>query len=157
MPRFVPTSILARRDFFFPRAKSGIFSFAGLMGMLFDVFWVAAFVWKGIYKRSSRLDQTAPFTIFFSFLFIFSPPPFFFFSSSGQQVRAVFRLVEHLCPRLGASGLSVIYEHLRQLPRQYEEMHVHLIRHFAEAASGVGSRGGSGTGGAEKNAVSAGE
>ena len=68
----------------------------------------------------------------------------------------MFRLVEHLCPRLGASGVSVIYGHLRQLPRQYEEMHVRLIRHFAEAASGSGSRGGGG-GGAEKNAAPTGE
>lgn len=60
----------------------------------------------------------------------------------------MFRLVEHLCPRLGASGLSVIYDQLRQLPRQYEEMHVRLIRHFAEAAS---------DGGAEKKAVPTGE
>ena len=48
MPRFVPRSIFARRDFFSPRAKSGIFLFAGLMGMLLGVFWVATFVWKGI-------------------------------------------------------------------------------------------------------------
>lgn len=67
----------------------------------------------------------------------------------------MFRLVEHLCPRLGASGLSVIYNHLRQLPLQYEEMHVRLIRHFAEAASGSGSRGGGG--GTEKNAAPTGE
>lgn len=69
----------------------------------------------------------------------------------------MFRLVENLCPRLGASGVSVIYDHLRQLPRQYEEMHVRLIRHFAEAASGKGVRGGGGGGGAEKNAVPTGE
>lgn len=60
------------------------------------------------------------------------------------QVRAVFRLFEHLCPRLGRTGLSVLYGHLRDLPPQYEEMHVQLIQRFAEAASGWGAQGGSG-------------
>lgn len=50
------------------------------------------------------------------------------------------RLVEHLCPRLGPAGLSVLYEHLRALPLQYEELHVQLIRHFAEAASSWAAR-----------------
>lgn len=64
--------------------------------------------------------------------------------------------MEHLCPRLGPSGLNVLYSHLRDLPPQYEEMHVELIRQFAEAASSWGVRGsgaggsvGSGAGGRE--------
>ncbi|CAM9482017.1 unnamed protein product [Scytosiphon promiscuus] len=59
------------------------------------------------------------------------------------QVRAVFRLLEHLFPRLDRDGLDVLYGHLRNMPPQYEEMHVHLIRRFAEAASGWGAQGGS--------------
>lgn len=75
-----------------------------------------------------------------------------------RQVRAVFRLVEHLCPRLGDGGLRVLYDHLRELPPHYEEMHVELIRQFAEAASGWGARGsGGGGGGAEKRATPDGE
>lgn len=57
-----------------------------------------------------------------------------------QQVRAVFRLLEHLCPRLGRASLDVLYSHLRNLPPQYEEMHVQLIQRFAEAASGWGNQ-----------------
>ena len=51
----------------------------------------------------------------------------------------MFRLVEHLCPRLDQDGLSVLYGHLRRLPPQYEEMHVELIRQFAEAANDWGT------------------
>lgn len=77
-----------------------------------------------------------------------------------DQVRAVTRLVEHLCPRLGPAGLSVLYEHLRALPPQYEELHVQLIRHFAEAASNSAARansaavrGGSGGSGAAVESI----
>eukprot|EP00752_Nemacystus_decipiens_P004045 g3704.t1 len=59
------------------------------------------------------------------------------------QARAVFGLLEHLCPRLGRAGLDVLYGHLRNLPPQYEKMHVQLIQRFAEAASGWGGQGGS--------------
>lgn len=65
----------------------------------------------------------------------------------------MFRLFEHLCPRLGRAGLNVLYGHLRDLPPQYEEMHVQLIQRFAEAASGWGAQGGSG----ERAAISHGE
>lgn len=54
----------------------------------------------------------------------------------------MFRLVEHLCPRLSQDRLNILYGHLRQLPPQYEEMHVELIRQFAEAANGWGCRSG---------------
>lgn len=67
--------------------------------------------------------------------------------SVSSQVRAVIRLVEHLCPRLGPAGLSVLYEHLRELPLQYEEMHVELIRNFAEAAGTWATRASSTAGG----------
>lgn len=59
----------------------------------------------------------------------------------------MIRLVEHLCPRLGPAGLSVLYEHLRELPLQYEEMHVELIRTFAEAAGTWATRASSAGGG----------
>lgn len=59
----------------------------------------------------------------------------------APKVRAVFRLLEHLFPRLDREGLDVLYGHLRNMPPQYEEMHVHLIRRFAEAASGWGAQG----------------
>lgn len=55
----------------------------------------------------------------------------------------MFGLLEHLCPRLGRAGLDVLYGHLRNLPPQYEKMHVQLIQHFAEAASGWGAQCGS--------------
>lgn len=67
----------------------------------------------------------------------------------------MFRLVEHLCPRLGPSGLNVLYSHLRDLPPQYEEMHVELIRQFAEAASSWGVRG-NGSGGSVGGAAAGG-
>lgn len=55
----------------------------------------------------------------------------------------MFGLLEHLCPRLGRAGLDVLYGHLRDLPPQYEKMHVQLIQRFAEAASEWGAQGGS--------------
>eukprot|EP00903_Cladosiphon_okamuranus_P019913 g18301.t2 len=59
------------------------------------------------------------------------------------QTRAVFGLLEHLCPRLDRAGLDGLYGHLRNLPPQYEEMHVQLIQRFAEVASGWGAQSGS--------------
>lgn len=64
----------------------------------------------------------------------------------------MFRLVEHLCPTLSPAGLSVLYKHLMALSPQYEEMHIELIRKFAEAASGWGARGGSSSSGGGKAA-----